>query len=76
VFLSKRLHGFKSDDILVKMAEAMADAKPVCGSEKENGEYDLPLHVIALFLVLAFSIFGKTTSRAGLLLWPVLTCAV
>ncbi|KAK8136566.1 hypothetical protein PG984_004506 [Apiospora sp. TS-2023a] len=24
------------------MAEAMADAKPVCGSDKENGEYDLP----------------------------------
>ncbi|KAK8100679.1 Zinc/iron permease [Apiospora kogelbergensis] len=40
------------------MAEAMADAKPVCGSEKESGEYDLPLHVVALFLVLGFSIFG------------------
>ncbi|KAK7953709.1 zinc-regulated transporter 2 [Apiospora saccharicola] len=40
------------------MAEAMADAKPVCGSDKENGEYDLPLHVVALFLVLGFSIFG------------------
>lgn len=47
------------------MAEAMADAKPVCGSEKESGEYDLPLHVVALFLVLGFSIFGKTVSRAG-----------
>ncbi|KAK6834380.1 hypothetical protein PG990_000797 [Apiospora arundinis] len=40
------------------MAEAMANAKPVCGSEKESGEYDLPLHVVALFLVLGFSIFG------------------
>ncbi|KAK8065985.1 Zinc-regulated transporter 2 [Apiospora hydei] len=40
------------------MAEAMADVKPQCGSDKETGEYDFPLHVIALFLVLAFSIFG------------------
>ncbi|KAK8037873.1 Zinc-regulated transporter 2 [Apiospora phragmitis] len=40
------------------MAEAMEDVKPQCGSDKESGEYDLPLHVVALFLVLTFSIFG------------------
>ncbi|KAJ4293948.1 hypothetical protein N0V88_005462 [Collariella sp. IMI 366227] len=32
--------------------------KPVCGSDKEIGEYDLGLHVAALFLVMAASIFG------------------
>ncbi|KAL2019903.1 hypothetical protein VTK56DRAFT_9078 [Thermocarpiscus australiensis] len=32
--------------------------KPVCGSGEEEGEYDLPLHVAALFLVLLASIFG------------------
>ncbi|KAI0887821.1 Zinc/iron permease [Annulohypoxylon maeteangense] len=38
--------------------EDMGDMKPVCGSGKEAGEYDLPLHTIGLFLVLAASIFG------------------
>ncbi|KAK4044311.1 Zinc/iron permease [Parachaetomium inaequale] len=32
--------------------------KPQCGSGQEIGEYDLGLHVAALFLVLAASIFG------------------
>ncbi|KAK4100504.1 Zinc/iron permease [Parathielavia hyrcaniae] len=32
--------------------------KPVCGGSKGVGEYDLGLHVAALFLVLAASIFG------------------
>lgn len=32
--------------------------KPQCGSQGESGEYDLPLHVVALFLVLAASLFG------------------
>ncbi|KAL2266070.1 hypothetical protein VTJ83DRAFT_5422 [Remersonia thermophila] len=34
------------------------EGKPVCGSGQEVGEYDLPLHVAALFLVMAASIFG------------------
>ncbi|KAL2257237.1 hypothetical protein VTK26DRAFT_454 [Humicola hyalothermophila] len=34
------------------------DGKPVCGSGEEVGEYDLALHVVALFLVLAASVFG------------------
>lgn len=34
------------------------NGKPVCGSGKEVGEYDLGLHVLGLFLVLAASIFG------------------
>ncbi|KAI1341277.1 Zinc/iron permease [Xylariaceae sp. FL0016] len=38
------------------MSEEMA--KPVCGSDGEVGEYDLPLHVIGLFLVLGASVFG------------------
>lgn len=32
--------------------------KPACGSGEEVGEYDLPLHVIGLFLVLFFSTLG------------------
>ncbi|KAK4242816.1 hypothetical protein C8A03DRAFT_29053 [Achaetomium macrosporum] len=32
--------------------------KPVCGSGEEVGEYDLALHVVGLFLVLAASIIG------------------
>ncbi|KAL1841885.1 hypothetical protein VTJ49DRAFT_6484 [Mycothermus thermophilus] len=34
------------------------EGKPICGSGEEVGEYDLPLHVAALFLVMAASIFG------------------
>ncbi|KAK0641065.1 Zinc/iron permease [Cercophora newfieldiana] len=34
------------------------DEKPQCGSGEEVGEYDLPLHVAGLFLVLAASLFG------------------
>ncbi|KAK4195751.1 Zinc/iron permease [Triangularia verruculosa] len=34
------------------------DGKPQCGSGEEVGEYDLPLHVAGLFMVLAASIFG------------------
>lgn len=30
------------------MAEEMANMKPACGSGEEVGEYDLPLHVVAL----------------------------
>ncbi|KAI1380177.1 Zinc/iron permease [Hypoxylon crocopeplum] len=40
------------------MADNMANMKPVCGSGKEPGEYDLALHTVGLFLVLAASIFG------------------
>ncbi|KAK1827665.1 putative transporter [Podospora conica] len=32
--------------------------KPLCGSGEDPGEYDLPLHVAALFIVLAASAFG------------------
>ncbi|KAK3381657.1 Zinc/iron permease [Podospora didyma] len=32
--------------------------KPLCGSGEEVGEYDLGIHVLGLFLVLIFSIFG------------------
>ncbi|KAL7622372.1 hypothetical protein AAE478_007876 [Parahypoxylon ruwenzoriense] len=38
------------------MAEDMQ--KPVCGGGQEVGEYDVALHTIGLFLVLAASIFG------------------
>ncbi|EHA52656.1 hypothetical protein MCOR27_007391 [Pyricularia oryzae] len=38
--------------------EGMKEPKPQCGGNKEKGEYDLPLHVAALFLVMAASIFG------------------
>ncbi|KAH7305698.1 zinc-regulated transporter 2 [Rhexocercosporidium sp. MPI-PUGE-AT-0058] len=39
--------------------EAVPVAKPQCGGGGANkDDYDLPLHVAALFLVLAFSIFG------------------
>ncbi|KAI1101717.1 Zinc/iron permease [Jackrogersella minutella] len=40
------------------MAEDMVNVKPVCGGGKEAGEYDLPLHTVGLFLVLAASVFG------------------
>ncbi|KAI2608004.1 Zinc/iron permease [Hypoxylon sp. NC1633] len=40
------------------MAEDMGDMKPVCGGGQEVGEYDLPLHTVGLFLVLAASVFG------------------
>ncbi|KAK0707456.1 Zinc/iron permease [Lasiosphaeris hirsuta] len=36
----------------------LLDGKPVCGSGQEVGEYDLPIHVLGLFLVLLASIFG------------------
>lgn len=38
--------------------DELANVKPQCGGNKEQGEYDLPLHVGALFMVLAASIFG------------------
>ncbi|KAK3384252.1 Zinc/iron permease [Lasiosphaeria ovina] len=39
---------------------SMGDAKPLCGGSdgEEIGEYDLGIHVLGLFLVLIFSIFG------------------
>ncbi|KAI0120897.1 Zinc/iron permease [Hypoxylon sp. NC0597] len=40
------------------MADDMGDMKPVCGSGKESGEYDVALHTVGLFLVLGASIFG------------------
>lgn len=40
------------------MAEEMANVKPQCGGGEEVGEYDLPLHVAGLFLVLGASILG------------------
>ncbi|KAK3332152.1 Zinc/iron permease [Cercophora scortea] len=36
----------------------LLDGKPQCGSGEEVGDYDLGLHVLGLFLVLFFSIFG------------------
>jgi len=40
------------------LADTLSDEKPQCGGGLEQGEYDLPLHVVGLFLVLAASIFG------------------
>ncbi|KAI0113381.1 Zinc/iron permease [Daldinia grandis] len=40
------------------MSQNMGNAKPACGGGKEAGEYDLALHTVGLFLVLAASIFG------------------
>ncbi|KAJ9165608.1 Zinc/iron permease [Coniochaeta hoffmannii] len=40
------------------MAAMMMDGKPVCGGDQQVGEYDVGIHVLGLFLVLAFSIFG------------------
>lgn len=40
------------------LADTAPDAKPQCGGGLEQGEYDLPLHVVGLFLVLAASCFG------------------
>ncbi|KAI0594896.1 zinc-regulated transporter 2 [Biscogniauxia sp. FL1348] len=41
------------------MSSDMGDMeKPVCGSGKEAGEYDLALHTVGLFLVLLASVFG------------------
>ncbi|GAB1316019.1 Fe(2+) transport protein 3 [Madurella fahalii] len=36
----------------------LTGGKPLCGSGQEVGDYDLGLHVAALFMVLAASIFG------------------
>ncbi|KAK4164568.1 putative transporter [Cladorrhinum sp. PSN259] len=36
----------------------LGSEKPKCGSGEQVGEYDLPLHVAGLFMVLAASIFG------------------
>ncbi|OTB14607.1 hypothetical protein K445DRAFT_62741 [Daldinia sp. EC12] len=36
----------------------MGNAKPVCGGGKEVGEYDVALHTVGLFLVLAASCIG------------------
>ncbi|KAI1472748.1 Zinc/iron permease [Daldinia caldariorum] len=40
------------------MSNNMGSAKPVCGGGKEVGEYDVALHTIGLFLVLAASCLG------------------
>ncbi|KAB5511245.1 hypothetical protein GE09DRAFT_726207, partial [Coniochaeta sp. 2T2.1] len=40
------------------MADMMGTGKPVCGGDQQVGEYDVGIHVLGLFLVLAFSIFG------------------
>ncbi|ETS78355.1 hypothetical protein PFICI_10417 [Pestalotiopsis fici W106-1] len=40
------------------MADEMSMGKPQCGGGKEEGEYDLPLHTVGLFLVMGASIFG------------------
>ncbi|KAI1387267.1 Zinc/iron permease [Hypoxylon trugodes] len=40
------------------MSDDTGSAKPVCGGGKEAGEYDLALHTVGLFLVLAASICG------------------
>ncbi|KAI1769428.1 Zinc/iron permease [Hypoxylon sp. FL1150] len=40
------------------MSSDMSNMKPACGGGKEAGEYDLALHIVGLFLVLAASIFG------------------
>lgn len=37
----------------------MENVKPICGADKADaGEYDLPLHIAAVFLVFAASLFG------------------
>ncbi|KAH7131348.1 ZIP zinc transporter [Dactylonectria macrodidyma] len=38
--------------------EATEPAKPQCGSQSSSEEYDFPLHVAGIFMVLAASIFG------------------
>ncbi|KAI1802011.1 Zinc/iron permease [Daldinia bambusicola] len=40
------------------MSNDMGNAKPVCGGGKEVGEYDVALHTVGLFLVLAASCLG------------------
>ncbi|KAK6083472.1 fe(2+) transport protein 3 [Seiridium cupressi] len=40
------------------MAEQMEMVKPLCGGGKEEGEYDVALHAVGLFLVMGASIFG------------------
>ncbi|KAI0129413.1 zinc-regulated transporter 2 [Xylariales sp. AK1849] len=40
------------------MAEQMAMVKPLCGSGEPQGEYDLVLHTVGLFLVLFASCLG------------------
>ncbi|KAI8965167.1 Zinc/iron permease [Daldinia sp. FL1419] len=40
------------------MSDGTGNAKPVCGGGKEAGEYDVALHTVGLFLVLAASILG------------------
>ncbi|KAI2626944.1 Zinc/iron permease [Hypomontagnella submonticulosa] len=40
------------------MSGQMEKVKPVCGSDKEAGEYDVVIHTVGLFLVLLASIFG------------------
>lgn len=48
------------------MAEEMANMKPACGSGEEAGEYDLPLHVVALC---KYTITAPTGEAAGLTWW-------
>ncbi|KAK5652773.1 hypothetical protein OQA88_9629 [Cercophora sp. LCS_1] len=43
---------------LAQAETAPTSGKPICGSDGEVGEYDLPLHVAALFLVMGASLFG------------------
>ncbi|KAH7123523.1 ZIP zinc transporter [Dactylonectria estremocensis] len=38
--------------------EALEPEKPQCGSQSSSEEYDFPLHVAGIFMVLAASIFG------------------
>lgn len=52
------MEGMPGMEAMPGMEGAMEDAKPQCGSGGPVGEYDLPLHVGGLFLVLLFSILG------------------
>ncbi|KAG7286565.1 hypothetical protein NEMBOFW57_008876 [Staphylotrichum longicolle] len=48
-----------AENVTAPIAEMdLISGKPACGSGQEPGEYDLGLHVAALFMVLAASIFG------------------
>ncbi|EGS19818.1 uncharacterized protein CTHT_0043030 [Thermochaetoides thermophila DSM 1495] len=48
-----------ADNVSVPVSDLNpTEGKPVCGSGDEVGEYDLGLHVAALFLVMAASVLG------------------
>ncbi|KAJ2904668.1 uncharacterized protein MKZ38_007409 [Zalerion maritima] len=57
--LSPRLpRACESRQLGLKLDSMATSEKPQCGGNGETGEYDLTLHVVGLFLVLAASVFG------------------